>query len=221
MNRAQLNGNNTATKDRKEQGATRHSILQLLRRQGPMTAIELSQELDIGAVGVRQHLALLERDGLVEISGLRRSIGRPSHLYTLTSDSERYFPKAYDQFALDLLNHMEKQLGDESVRLVLRSRREQIIAAHAPRFVGKTRAEQLAVLTELLSQDGHMCHYEQLEDGSFIFTEHNCTLDCIARDHCQICIDCQTLFEDLLGVPITCDSTIAEGSFQCRYHIPA
>ena len=98
--------------ERKEQGATRQQILQLLRRHGQMTALELSQELNIGAVGVRQHLALLERDGLVEVSGVRRSVGRPSHLYTLTSEAERHFPKQYEQFALEVLDYIALQGGE-------------------------------------------------------------------------------------------------------------
>lgn len=79
--------------ERKEHGTTRQSILYLLRRYGQLTASELSEYLHIGAVGVRQHLTLLERDGLVEITGLRRSIGRPSYLYTLTPSAEQHFPK--------------------------------------------------------------------------------------------------------------------------------
>src|SRR4029079_536674 len=50
------------TLEHREQGQTRQEILALLRRRGQMTATELSERLGIGAVGVRQHLALLERD---------------------------------------------------------------------------------------------------------------------------------------------------------------
>src|SRR5215216_3789160 len=50
--------------DHREQGETREQILALLRRNSTMTAAELSDALGIGAVGVRQHLALLDRDGL-------------------------------------------------------------------------------------------------------------------------------------------------------------
>ena len=52
--------------EHREQGHTRQEILDLLRRRGQMTAAELSESLGIGAVGVRQHIALLERDGLVQ-----------------------------------------------------------------------------------------------------------------------------------------------------------
>ena len=55
------------TLEHREQGETREQILTLLRHRGDMTAAELSEALGIGAVGVRQHLALLDRDGLVRI----------------------------------------------------------------------------------------------------------------------------------------------------------
>src|SRR5215212_11448507 len=87
------------TLDHREQGETREQILALLRRNGPMTAAELSDALGIGAVGVRQHLALLDRDGLVHITGVRRGVGRPSHLYALTANAEALFPKRYDRMA--------------------------------------------------------------------------------------------------------------------------
>jgi len=36
--------------------------LQLLRRHGQMSAIELSEALEIGAVGIRQHLTALQQN---------------------------------------------------------------------------------------------------------------------------------------------------------------
>jgi predicted ArsR family transcriptional regulator len=207
--------------ERKEQGATRQSILQLLRRRGQMTAIELSQALRIGAVGVRQHLALLERDGLVEVSDLRRSVGRPSHLYTLTSEAERYFPKNYDRLALDVLHYVSEQYGEEAVKHVLTARRQSLARNIAPRLAGKTRAEQVVELTNALAEMGYMCECEQLEDGSFIITEHNCPIDCVARHHPQFCAHEIQLYQELLGVKITRDSTIVQGDGYCRYFIPA
>lgn len=82
------------TLEHREQGETRAQILQLLRRQGQMTAAELSDALGIGAVGVRQHLALLDRDDLVRANGVRRGVGRPSHLYMLHRASRSTLPQA-------------------------------------------------------------------------------------------------------------------------------
>lgn len=207
--------------DRKEQGATRQIILQLLRHRGQMTAIELSKALDIGAVGVRQHLTLLERDGLVCIKGLRRSVGRPSHLYVLTSEAEHYFPKNYDRLATDLLTYITEEWGEEGVTKVLNLRRKALLQKYEPQLKGRKRSEQIAELAKLLIEQGYMCEYEQLADGSFFLIEHNCPIGSVAHGHPQLCGQEILLYEHLLNVPIERDATIVDGSLFCRYHIPA
>lgn len=209
------------TVERKEQGSTRQNILRLLRRNGEMTALELSESLNIGAVGVRQHLALLERDGLVQVSGLRRSVGRPSHMYILTEEAEERFPKRYDRIALDVIGYVADSGGILAVDQLFKYRRERIASELQPRLAGKGRAEQILALTEVLAEQGYMCECEQQADGSFVLTEFNCPVDCVARQHQQICNHEIQLYEDLLGVPITRETTIAQGSHCCRYHIPA
>jgi predicted ArsR family transcriptional regulator len=207
--------------DRKEQGSTRQSILQLLRRHGPMTALELSDALSVGAVGVRQHLALLERDSLVFISGLRRNVGRPSHLYGLTAEAEERFPKRYDTLALDVIACVGEVGGAEAVDHVLAARRGAAARELAPALAGKSRAEQVAILAGVLAEQGYMCEWEQHPDGSFLLTEYNCPVDCVARRHPQICAHEILLYEELLGVPLTREGTIAAGAHCCCYRIPA
>ncbi|NWF78953.1 MAG: HTH domain-containing protein [Chloroflexi bacterium] len=207
--------------ERRAPGFTRQSIMQLLRRHGAMTAQELSDALHVGAVGVRQHLALLERDGQVCVTGVRRSIGRPSHLYALTSAADECFPRRYEHLALDLLASLETLGGATAVEQVLTRRREELARELAPRLAGKDRAGQIAALADLLAEQGYMCEWEQLDDGSFTLTEYNCPVDCVARRHDQLCAQELRLYEDLLGTPIARESTIVAGAHCCRYHIPA
>ena len=47
-------------------GGTRERILVLLRRHGRLSAPRLAELLQLTSVGVRRHLVLLERDGLVD-----------------------------------------------------------------------------------------------------------------------------------------------------------
>lgn len=207
--------------ERREQGATRQNILNLLRRHGEMTAQEISDALGIGAVGVRQHLALLERDGQVQVVGVRRNIGRPSHLYALTAEAEACFPKGYDRLALDLVTCLDDIGGSAAIEQVLSRRREALAQEFRPHLDGKDRAARVAALAELLAEQGYMCEWEQHEDGSFTLTEYNCPVDCVARRHPQFCAQELRLYEDLLGTPIARDGTIATGARCCRYHVPA
>ena len=52
-------------------------ILFLLKTRAPLTASDLARDLGITAMGVRQHLARLEADGLVAFADERKSVGRP------------------------------------------------------------------------------------------------------------------------------------------------
>jgi predicted ArsR family transcriptional regulator len=206
--------------ERKEQGSTRRSILHLLRRHGEMTALELSERLFVGAVGIRQHLGLLERDGLVQVVGLRRSIGRPANLYALTPTAQERFPRNYDRLALELLAQVEVHGGPQAVNQLLVARREQEFRALAPSFAGKSLRERVVALSDLLAQQGYMCEWEETPDGSYLLTEYNCPLDCVARRCPQLCAQEARLYADLLATPVIQESTIVQGENCCRYRIP-
>lgn len=205
--------------EHREQGETRQQILHLLRRSGQMTAAELSESLGIGAVGVRQHLALLERDGLVVTAGVRRGIGRPSHLYSLTPSAETLFPKRYDRLALDVLAFVAAEGGAAAIDRLFATRREQLMSQYEPRLAGKAGAEQVAELAAILTEQGYMCEWEQRPDGSYALVEHNCPVDCAARGYPQACAHEIRLYQDLLAVDVIREETIAEGGSCCRYTI--
>ncbi|MEF3274472.1 MAG: ArsR family transcriptional regulator [Chloroflexus sp.] len=207
--------------ERRAQGATRRSILQLLRRYGQMSAVDLSTALDIGAVGIRQHLTALEREGLVYICGLRRNVGRPAHLYALTERAEAFFPKHYERLVCELIESVAAVGGEDAISAVLEQRRKTLSADLAPQLAGKPRAAQVALLAERLAEQGYMCECEQLDNGDLVMAQYNCPFDCVARRYPQICDHELRLYEDLLATPIERDMTIAGGGPCCRYRIPA
>lgn len=205
--------------EHREQGQTRQEILELLRWHGQMTAAELSDTLGIGAVGVRQHLALLERDGLVQAAGVRRSVGRPSHLYALTEAAEALFPKRYDRLVMDALTFIEGQGGLGAIDELFAARQRKFAEQYAPRLAGKSGTEQVAELATILTEQGYMCEWEQLPEGPLLLIEHNCPVDCVAHSYPQACSHELMLYERLLGVPIEREETITEGGTCCRYRI--
>jgi len=75
---------------------TRGQILALIRR-GRQTVEELAAALELTDNAVRNHLATLERDSLIQQAGVRRSsgAGKPAVLYQLHPDAEVLFSRAY------------------------------------------------------------------------------------------------------------------------------
>ena len=86
---------------RAPRGATRRKILTTLKKSDGLTADQLAGLLGITAMAVRKHLTALERDGLVESTAVRRAVGRPAHVYRLSSLADDFFPKQYDLVITD------------------------------------------------------------------------------------------------------------------------
>src|SRR3990172_10101528 len=83
---------------------TRQQILDFLRQQGEGSVRQLGPHLQLTPTGVRQHLAILEREGLVSSRELRGHVGRPALAYRLTAKAEALYPKAYGALASAVLN---------------------------------------------------------------------------------------------------------------------
>lgn len=73
--------------------STRERILHLMKTAGPLSAKELTTELQITEMAVRRHLGTMERDGLIESKMIRQTQGRPTAVYGLTELAEGIFPK--------------------------------------------------------------------------------------------------------------------------------
>src|SRR3712207_399437 len=103
--------------------STRGQVVTLLRRSDH-TVEELAQALGLTDNGVRAHLAVLERDGIVRQRGsVRRSSGggKPAYVYELTQEAEDLFPKAYEPALRRLLDVLSERLGSEESDVLLRT----------------------------------------------------------------------------------------------------
>src|SRR3972149_490754 len=93
--------------------STRQQILEYIQRQGRATVKELGPLLGLPSTGIRQHLTVLERDGLVDAHEERGRVGRPTLVYSLTEKADALFPKTYDALASVLLQEIRSSEGNE------------------------------------------------------------------------------------------------------------
>lgn len=120
---------------------------------------------------------------------------------------------------MDALAFVEDQGGPAAIDQLFLTRRKNLESQYIVRLEGKKQAEQVAELAAILTEQGYMCDWEQEPDGTFTLIEHNCPVDCVARDYPQACAHELKLYEDILGVPIVREETIAAGANCCRYRI--
>src|SRR5262245_48744525 len=144
--------------DQRFWASTRGQVVALLR-QGQQTVDELAKALDLTDNAIRAHLTALERDGLVRQYGQRRGGGKPAHVYALTTDAERLFPKAYDAVLDLLLDVLHEQLPQETLdQLMQEVGRRLAHQQSAPR--GDLRS-RIGVAVQLLSEIGGFATVEE------------------------------------------------------------
>ena len=186
--------------DRKFFESTRGRVVTLLRRGG-RTVEDLVQALELTDNGVRAHLSVLERDGIVQQQGTvsRGGGGKPAYVYELTPEAEALFPKAYSPVLRRLLDIMAERLGSEETEALLRAVGRRIADERiVPESDLRVRLEAaVGVLNEL----GGLAELEEC-DGAFIIQGYSCPLSAVSSDHPEVCRMAETLVTNLAGVPI-------------------
>lgn len=199
--------------------STRDQILMILKTDGPQTVDVLSRKLGITPMGARQHLTILEGDGLVRVTRERRGVGRPAFLYHLTEAGRERFPRHYDGLAKELLDALAILEGDEKVNEVLRFRWKQFAEQHGPAFADKPLTERVAELARIQNAKGYLASWETGEDALYLY-EHNCAIARVACEYRQTCQYELETFRKLLGAPIERVECLSEGGTSCVYRIP-
>lgn len=201
------------------QGPTRQQILVLLKQTGGMTVDQLSSALNISAMGIRQHLALLEKDGLIEETKKRGEMGRPAHVYSLSRKGDETFPRNYETLAIFLLETLLDTDGGKKVNELFRRRMEQIYETLAPHLKGRELAQMIADLAEILREQGYMATYEETPEG-FYLREYNCTMARVSERFPVACDYELELFRRLIGPAVRRRNCITSGAPCCLYFIP-
>lgn len=199
---------------------TRGRVISLLRL-GAKTVNELAEALELTDNAVRTHLAALERDGLVEQEGVRRAIGKPSHVYALTSQAESLFPKAYATILEGVLGRIREERGQKGLEEFLRAvGRDAGAGARSRASELRDRVEE-AVL--LLSSLGGLAQIEE-EKSAFVIRGYSCPLGAVVGRNPEACALAEELIAATTGAETQecCDrSSSPRCSFRIRKPVTA
>jgi len=193
-------------------------MVTLLRRSG-RTVEDLARALGLTNNGVRAHLAVLERDGIVRQRGsVRRGSGKPAYVYELTSEAEDLFPKAYEPALGRLLDVLAERLGLEESEALLRSVGRRLAESKTiPTSSTRVRLEAAAgVLNEL----GGLAELEE-QDGTFVIRGYSCPLAAVTPDHPEACRLAEALVAEVAGVPVREHCDRSERPRCCFEMVPA
>ena len=200
--------------------ATRQQILDHLRLHDQVTVKELGQLLSLTSTGIRQHLTVLERDGLVEAHEERGHVGRPALVYRLTEQGDALYPKLYDSLANVLLNELRSIAGPDSLQRVLRRVASRFAGPYMERVEGKPLAERVAATARILEERGCLADFT-LHDGDWHVSQHTCPFPAVASSNSAVCAMEVDFVRRLTGADARLVSSLLRGDRSCTYRIRA
>ena len=198
--------------------STRGRMLEYLQRNGRATVKELGQLLGLTATGIRQHLTVLERDGLVTAHEERGRVGRPTLVYSLTNEADALFPKTYDVLASVLLEEIRATDGNEKLHHLLHNVAERLAAPYRDRVEGKPTAERVKETARIMEEQGCLVDVSEA-DGEYFIDEYTCPFPKTAERDRAVCALHVDFVRILSGDDARLTRSLLRGERACTYRI--
>jgi predicted ArsR family transcriptional regulator len=197
-------------------GGSRERILSLLlHAPGPVSIPALAAQLGISRNATHQHVATLERVGLVERATLISTRGRPSQGFQLSAAGEALFPRQYALLARKLVGELSRVLGPEALPAALARLGTEIAGELAPQVAGG-EAGRIPAIAALMRTLGYEARLEEA-DGPPEIEAHNCVFHDLAMRDTAICAIDIALLETLSGRTVEHGRCMARGERSCRF----
>ncbi|MEM8722674.1 MAG: iron-sulfur cluster biosynthesis transcriptional regulator SufR [Cyanobacteria bacterium P01_G01_bin.39] len=204
--------------------STKQNIMQSLLRQGQAAARQLAQDLNLSTQAIRRHLNELEADGLIEYQSVQQGMGRPQHLYQLSSEGrDRLSPQKYSEFAVSFLDTLAETVGQEQVSKVLEKQWQRKAAEYRTHLGEGDLKQRIAKLVQLRQEEGYMAelHQESPQNKQqFILVENNCAISDVAESYPSICGHELEMFAAILpDCIVERTQWMNQGEHRCGYSI--
>jgi predicted ArsR family transcriptional regulator len=198
--------------------STRQHILEYLQRQGRATVKELGNLLGLTSTGIRQHLTVLERDGLVDAREERGRVGRPTLVYSLTEKADALFPKNYDALAAVLLEEIRCSQGNERLHDLLHKVAERMAAPYAARIEGRPLPERVRETARIMEEQGCLVDVRET-DGEYYIDEFTCPFPKVAQQDRSVCALHVDFVRVLTGGDTRLTQSLLRGERACCYRV--
>jgi len=179
------------------------------------TVGSLATKLGVTENAVRAQIALLQREGIVEIQGEVKGTRRPAAVYGLRPGADINFSKAYPVILSHLIHVLAKKLDNTEFRTVMRELGQRL-ASSASRLSGDPRERVKAALNflKILGSGAEMTK----TDGKIIISSYGCPIAEAVTADVRSCIAMESLLKELTGLPVAEHCNHGEHP-SCRFEI--
>lgn len=202
-------------------GQRQQSLLTaLLRHRKGLTVDELSSLLTISRNAVNQHLSSLGEGGFVQSTLLESTGGRPSRVYALTSNGLELFQRQYSFLAKLLLSWMNKNLGEEELKVCLSSLGKQVAEEFENRLAKLTSSEdRFREVATIMSEFGYDASVNRYSEHRFEIKANNCVFHELAKQSQEFCTFDLSLIASLLDAEIEHKECIVKNGDRCCFRV--
>jgi predicted ArsR family transcriptional regulator len=198
--------------------ATRQDILDYIRRHGRAAVNDLAAHLGMSKTGVRQHLAILEREELVEAHQEGAGVGRPAAIYRLTSQGDGLYPKKYDELANGLIEEARALLGADAQQRLMKNVAGRFAKPYMPRLEGKPRIERLEETARIIADRGNVADARWSGDD-YLIEKHTCPFWNVATQNSAVCALDVEFVRQLAGADARLSTSLLRGDDCCTFRI--
>jgi len=183
----------------------------------------MAKSLGVTTMAVRQHLAVLEGEKLVDFTEERHTVGRPARLWRLTSNAYDRFPDCHAELAVGMLQAVQSAFGEQGLDRLTEERTRQQAQTYRARMPDPNAPleDRLASLARIRREEGYMAEWKRRRDGTFELVENHCSIEKAARLCPKLCGGELSLFRTLLGDDVSVERIehILSGDRCCSYRI--
>ncbi len=177
--------------------STKGRVVALLRR-GTRTVDDLALELGMTDNAIRSHLVALERDGLVQQSGVRRGpgAGKPAVIYELSARAEQLLSAAYEPVLSAVLEELVESVPERVEELMRKAGLR--LASESGVVASGTIQERARAAAELLAALGGDVEVEE-DEGVLYLKGCGCPLASVVSRRPEVCQAMASLVSEIAG----------------------
>jgi len=196
---------------------TRKRIVRLIREQGRATLSDLRKRTGLSRSTLRQHLAILARDGAIASQFVRRPTGRPPLSYRLTPRSELPPAQTYSAFLRTIVSGMHAA-GPGRLDALFHQIADQLAAEHPEIRRLADPAARLQAARRLFFPDAESTDVERTPDG-VQFSLYTCPLAAVAMEYRDLCCAARGVLSALVGAEVGQTEWILRGDPRCTFEV--
>jgi predicted ArsR family transcriptional regulator len=202
---------------------TRRKVMAVIQERGSASVDRIAQEIGLSPVTIRRHLDILQRDRLVSFDEVRKKVGRPEFVFSLTEEGHESGYRDYQKLLTLLLDEvaslapadLARKEGEELLRFLIVRISDQLSTSYVESGQSSPEA-RLARLKQALTDRGFSPEITQ-EDGQVRIRLRNCPFRATALGQKSVCHLDRKLIANILGVEPVSQYTIHDGNNACCY----